>query len=91
MSWPIRRLRDTWVSGAALPIAVDEFVDGQAEIELFLTADTNFAIASLLLNLVGRAALVADPLGLAPDVQHAVGIPDLMITQVLALRAIVVP
>lgn len=89
-SWLIGRLGHTGVVDTASTITLDKLVDGQAEIKLFLAADANCAVASLLLNFVGIAALIADALGLAPDVEHAVGVPDLM-AQALPLCAVVVP
>lgn len=88
--WLIGRLVHTGVVDAASTITVDELVDGQADIELLLAADANCAVASLLLNIVGIAALIADALGLVPDMQHTVDVPDLM-AQVLPLCVVVVP
>ncbi len=66
--WLIRRLGFTGVGGAAHAIAVDELVDRQAEVEPLLAADANLAVAGSLLDMGGIAALVADALGLTPDV-----------------------
>ncbi|KAF7512649.1 hypothetical protein GJ744_000910 [Endocarpon pusillum] len=88
--WLIWWLVHTGVVGAAITFTLDELVDGQAEIKLLLAADANIAVASLLLDIFGIAALVAHALGLAPDVQHPVGVPDLM-AQGRTLRGVVGP
>lgn len=54
-----------------------ELVDREDEIELLLAADANVAVAGVLLHTVA-GALVAGALGLTPDVQNAVRIPDLV-------------
>lgn len=59
-------------------IAVDELVDGQSELKLLLAADANVPVAGVLLDRSFTGALVAGALCLAPDVQDAVGVPNLM-------------
>lgn len=54
-----------------------ELVDREDEVELLLAADANLAVTGVLLNLA-VGALVASTLGLTPEVQNAVRIPDLV-------------
>lgn len=56
--WFIGWLVHTGVVDAASTITVDELVDGQPDIELLLPTDANYAVASLLLDIVSMLHLL---------------------------------
>jgi len=74
----IGRLVDTWLVRSAFTVALNHFVDRKLNIKLLLATNANAAVARILLNFAVTRTLVASALGLAPNMEHSISVPNLV-------------